>query len=86
MEPVTLSTHDATELAAHFRAVSSRIPLREIRNEAEYDAAVLALNALLDAGGADETHALAELASLLGRFIGDYDDRHHRSLTAQSAA
>ena len=73
MGTVTLSPAEASELAEHFAAVTSKVPLREIRNDAEYDAAVMSLNALLDAGGADEDHPLA---AALGRFIGDYDDRH----------
>ena len=76
MGTVTLSPAEASELAEHFAAVTSKVPLREIRSEAEYDAAVTSLNALLDAGGADEGHPLAPLAAALGRFIGDYDERH----------
>jgi HTH-type transcriptional regulator/antitoxin HigA len=72
---MTLSPAEANELAEHFSAVIRKVPLREIRNEAEYEAAVTSLNALLDAGGADEDHPLAPLAAALGRFIGDYDDR-----------
>lgn len=75
MGTLTLSPAEATELAEHFSAVTSKVPLREIRSDAEYDAAVRSLNALLDAGGADEEHPLAPLAAALGRFIGDYDDR-----------
>ncbi len=71
---MTLSPGEASELAEHFSAVVRKVPLREIRTEADYDAAVAALNALLDAGAADEDHPLAPLAAALGRFIGDYDD------------
>ena len=76
MDAMTLSPADASELAEHFSAVTSKVPLREIRDEADYDDAVRALNALLDAGGADENHPLSALVAALGRFIGDYDDRH----------
>lgn len=76
MDALTLSPAEATELAHHFSAVVSKVPLREIMNEAQYDEAVRSLNALLDAGGADEGHPLAALVAALGKFIGDYDDRH----------
>lgn len=33
------------------------------------------MNALLDAGAADESHPLAGLAATLGELIGDYDAR-----------
>lgn len=76
MDPLTLSQAEASELAEHFSAITRRVPLREIRSEADYDEAVRALNALLDAGGADENHPLADLVAALGKYIGDYDDRH----------
>ena len=77
MDALTLSPAEANELAEHFSAVVSKVPLREIRDGLDYDAAVRAMNALLDAGGADEDHPLAPLVAALGSFIGDYDDRHH---------
>jgi len=67
----------AEELAGHFLALSRHVPLRPIRTEGDYDAAVASLNALLDAGAADETHPLADLAATLGELIGDYDDAHY---------
>jgi HTH-type transcriptional regulator/antitoxin HigA len=63
----------AVELGKHFNAVLKLVPLRPIRSEADYDHAVSALNALLDAGGADEDHPVAELAATLGELIADYD-------------
>ena len=45
-------------------------------NDAEYRARVKDLDAILDAGGADETHplaALAALASMLGERIAEYE-------------
>jgi hypothetical protein len=72
---LTLSPAEASELAEHFSAVVSKVPLREIRTDADYAAAVSSLNALLDTGAADKDHALAPLAAALGRFIGHYDDR-----------
>lgn len=65
------------KITSHFQALSSYVPLHVIRDEAGYDHAVMVMNALLDAGAADENHALAELVDSLGRFIGDYDDEHY---------
>jgi HTH-type transcriptional regulator/antitoxin HigA len=65
-------------LADHFAAVQRDVPLRPIRNQRDYDAAVTAMNRLLDAGAANERHPLANLVAILGELIGDYDDRHYR--------
>ena len=67
----------ADELAGHFAAISRLVPLHPVRSEGEYDAAVVSLNALMDAGAADEAHPLADLAATLGELIGDYDDVHY---------
>jgi hypothetical protein len=37
---------------------------------------VIILNALLDAGGADENHPLARSVETLGVFINDYENHH----------
>ena len=66
------------KLATHFPAIEREVPLHSIRTETEYDAAVAALNRLLDAGAADERDALANLAATLGKLIGDYDDAHYQ--------
>lgn len=70
-------------LEKHFAALSRHVPLRPIRSRRDYSAAVAALNALLDAGAAEERHPLADLVATLGELIGDYDDAHH---PAQSVA
>lgn len=67
----------ASELAVHFAAISKLVPLRPIRHEKDYNAAVGSLNSLLDAGAADENHALADLVATLGELISDYEDKHH---------
>ena len=67
----------AQELTRHFRAISKHVPLRPIRSVADYDSAVESLNGLLDAGAADETHPLADLAATLGELIGDCDSVHY---------
>ena len=74
---VLIDRQAADELAGHFQAITKHVPLRPIRTEVDYDAAVASLNALLDAGAADETHPLADLAATLGELIGDYDDAHY---------
>lgn len=43
-------------------------------NEAEYEALVEALDAVLDAGGADEAHPLALLADRMGELVARYED------------
>ena len=65
------------ELTKHFLAISKHVPLRPIRGVADYDRAVASLNALLDAGAADEAHPLGDLAATLGELIGDYDAVHY---------
>lgn len=46
------------------------------QTEADYAALVEALDAVLDAGGADETHHLASLADRIGDLIAHYEDQH----------
>jgi HTH-type transcriptional regulator / antitoxin HigA len=67
----------AEELTKHFLAITKHVPLRPIRSAADYNRAVASLNALLDAGAADEAHPLADLAATLGELIGDYDAVHY---------
>lgn len=66
------------QVSKHFAALQRSVPLRPIRSAADYEAAVDALNAMLDAGAADESHPLADLAATLGELIGDYDDQHYQ--------
>jgi HTH-type transcriptional regulator/antitoxin HigA len=61
------------DLTLHVAAISKHVPLRPIRTEHDYDAAVASMNRLLDAGAADEAHPLADLVATLGELIGDYD-------------
>jgi len=65
------------KIERHFEALDALVPIHPIRNEQEYEDAVAALNELLDAGAADEAHALAGLTGTLGRLIADYDAEHH---------
>ena len=57
--------------------------LQPASNEKEYTALVEALDAVLDAGGADETHTLAQLAGYLGELIAEYDERHYPIVNAE---
>jgi HTH-type transcriptional regulator/antitoxin HigA len=68
---------NVSALTDHFRALSAVVPLHPIRSDQEYEAAVAALNALLDAGAADEHHPLADLVATLGELVGDYDQTHY---------
>ncbi|WER50677.1 transcriptional regulator [Cupriavidus sp. WKF15] len=72
-----METLNVAALTDHFRALSKVVPLHPIRTEHDYDAAVGAMNALLDAGAAEETHPLADLVATLGELIGDYDQAHY---------
>ena len=66
---------DIRDIARHFTALAAAVPLRPIRSEREYKAAVRTMDELLDAGGADESHALADLVALIGEFIDEYEER-----------
>ena len=62
------------EILAHWKSIS---PLLIIRNERDYDAAVVRLNELLDEIGTDETHPLYSLLDTLGTLIQAYEEEHH---------
>lgn len=51
--------------------------LTQPKNTEEYDRLVASLDAVLDAGGADENHPLASLADRMGDLIAQYDDVHY---------
>ena len=65
------------EIVSHFQALWSVIPLHAIRNESDYNKAVIAMNQLLDAGAADEQDPLADLVDTSGALISEYDDVHY---------
>lgn len=49
--------------------------LTPARNVQDYKALVEALDAILDAGGADERNPLAQLAAMVGDLVADYESR-----------
>ena len=55
-------------------------------NEAEYRALVESLDAILDAGGADEAHPLAGMAVLVGELVPAWERTHVPMPEAMSAA
>lgn len=59
--------------------------LQPARNEAEYADLVEALDAALDAGGADEAHPLARLADYLGELVAEYEARDEMPAAATGA-
>jgi len=64
-----------TTALAHWPFISPI--LQRPNTEAEYQALVETLDAVLDAGGADENHTLASLADYLGNLIEEYEAEHH---------
>ena len=65
------------EITTHFQALTAVVPLRTIRNEQDYDKAVLVLNQLLESGPFDEQDPLADLVNTLSTLIAEYDDQHY---------
>ena len=49
--------------------------LQPVRSEADYKARVCALDRVLDAGGADENHPLAQLADYIGEQVAEWEAR-----------
>lgn len=82
---MTFSATDIKELTGHFGALTAKVPLRPIASAAEYDEATRAMDALLDAGAADQDHPLAHLVSALGEFIRGYDKVHYQLSNATPA-
>lgn len=67
----------------HWRYVAPL--LQPARNAKEYAALVEALDAALDAGGADENHPLAQLVEYLGEFVAEYEAKDKMPLAATGA-
>lgn len=74
---MTLLTSDT---ATHWAVIA---PILSIRNEREYDQAVIRLNNLIDEVGDNERHALYGLLDTLGAVIHAYEQLHHKMPEAQ---
>ena len=59
--------------------------LQPARNEQEYAELVEALDAALDAGGADQAHPLARLADYLGELVAEYEAKDEMPPAATGA-
>ena len=70
------------DIERHYAALAAMVPLHPIRSERDYDAAMRAIDELLDAGAADESHPLAGLVAILARFVADYEDEIARETLA----
>lgn len=76
MEALTASlSMDA--LIGRYQDLLECIPLRPVRTVADYDAAIAAMNGLLDAGGADQQSPLADIVNTLATLIADYENNAH---------
>lgn len=69
---------DINAVTSHYTALARLVPLKAITSQTDYRRAVVALEALLDAGGANERHVLAGLVEALGEVIEGYEARVHR--------
>ena len=67
-------TTQITDLQAHWPPI---VPLFLLRSEAEYEAAVERLNALLDEIGTNQNHPLYSLLDTLGTLVHTYEAEHH---------
>ena len=54
-------------------------------NDADYQSLVESLDAILDVGGADETHPLAGLAAMVGDLVAGYEAKRYPMPEAMSA-
>lgn len=76
MEAVMEKT-ELEAIASHYQALASLVPLGPITSEAEYDKTVAMIDRLLDSGGAEEGHPLANLVYTLGLLVEAYDAEHY---------
>ena len=70
-----MGINEIDKIAKRYKALCELVPLTPITKKSEYEAAVEHLNRLLDAGGADQAHALAGLVEALGEMIQSYEKR-----------
>ena len=62
------------DINTHWNAIA---PLLTIRNEEEYDQAIVRLNDLIDEIGTNEQHPLYHLLDTLGTLIEVYETKHY---------
>ena len=65
------------DLTRAWGVVARHLPV-PIYDDKSYDRAVEAMNVLVDHVGDNEDHPLAGLLDMLGGYIADYDEAHHR--------
>ena len=70
---------DTAAIAPAWRAFQVSLPVKigSINSEREFKSVVKFMNGLLDVVGDDETHELAGLLDVVGRFVEEYEDAHH---------
>jgi HTH-type transcriptional regulator/antitoxin HigA len=81
-----IDSETVAEMAAHFEALSARVPLSPIADHEHYAKAVAALNQLLDAGAGDDNHPLAGLVDTVGALIENYESIHNPREKVEPAA
>jgi HTH-type transcriptional regulator / antitoxin HigA len=77
-----MTPHITKDLETHWAGLRS---LLTIRNEGDYDSAILHMNALLDDVGDNERHPLYGLLDTLGTLIHVYEEHHHPTPEAKGA-
>ena len=70
---------DTAAIAPAWRVFQGSLPVKigAIHSEREFKRVVKFMNGLLDVVGDDETHELAGLLDVVGRFVEEYEDAHH---------
>lgn len=65
------------EITSYFKALSSIFPLHTISSERDCHKTAATLNQLLDAGGTNEKHPLADRVNTLGALMSEYDNAQY---------
>jgi HTH-type transcriptional regulator/antitoxin HigA len=66
------------EALRDYRRLRRAVPVGPLRSKKDYERAVRALDAVLDAIGDNERHPLADLAETIGMFVERYEQEHLR--------
>lgn len=67
------------EIEEHFVALNRSVPLGPVSSETHYDRLVDVMNALMDAGAANEAHPLAALLATIGGLVSDYEQTRYQA-------